>query len=127
MIFRVTFPFTQVIVLFLAIGLGVAVTFLAAVGDGETVATGDLLAEVAVEVSDGAEATGLAAVGVGVADGVVFGVGVTEISGTGEALGVGVAVGVGEVCTLGSADPPIGAEVPPEIGALAVEPVDLSD
>lgn len=125
MIFRVTFPLTQVIVLFLAFGLGVAVTFLAAVGDGETVGTGDLLAEVAVEVSDGAEATGLVAVGVGVADGVVFGVGVAEISGTGGALGVGV--GVGEVCTLGSADPPIGAEVPPEIGALALEPVDLSD
>jgi len=123
----VTFPFTQVIVLFLTIGLGVAVTFLATVGDGERVGTGDLLAEVAVEVSNGEDAIGLAAVGVEVADGVMFGVGVTEISGTGEALGVNVAVGVGEVCTLGSADPLIGAEVPPETGAPALEPVDLSD
>ena len=120
-----TFPFTQVIVLFLTIGLGVAVTFLATVGDGEAVGTGDLLAEVAVEVSDGEDAIGLAAVGVEVADGVMFGVGVTEVSGTGEALGVAVADG--EVCTLGSADPLIGAEVPPETGAPALEPVDLND
>jgi hypothetical protein len=60
----VTFPFTQVIVLFFTIGLGVAVTFLATVGAGEAVGTGDLLAEVAVELSDGEDAIGLAAVGV---------------------------------------------------------------
>lgn len=93
--------------------------FAVAFGDG----VGDLLVVAAVTLSGDVDVAGVAAscVGafaLGIALGIGIGLGLEVAFGVGDTCGVTEESGVGVTCTVGDVEPPLGIEVPPEIGGV---------